>query len=181
VSKTYLAAAALAFSTLPLSATAQTALYQFILTGAQEVPANTSPASGFAKLVVDADTDIVTLQLAAMNLSGALTNIDLRAAPAGSDGTSVASMFSCCGGSLTLYGSPLPNSLQYIYQRGLGLQLDTMIIAAPYNYYLNVSTTAYPDGELRGQLAPVPEPGTYALMAIGVGLVGAAVRRRRPS
>jgi hypothetical protein len=30
-----------------------------------------------------------------------------------------------------------------------------------------------------GSVAPVPEPGTYALMAAGVGVVGGVARRRR--
>ena len=41
-------------------------------------------------------------------------------------------------------------------------------------WYLNLHTDAFPDGEIRGQV--VPEPGTLALLAGGLGLL--AVRRR---
>ena len=38
---------------------------------------------------------------------------------------------------------------------------------------------AYADSYLSGGLAAVPEPSTYALMALGLGLVGLTMRRRR--
>lgn len=33
--------------------------------------------------------------------------------------------------------------------------------------YLNIHSTAYPGGEIRGFLTPAPEPGTWAIMALG--------------
>lgn len=51
-------------------------------------------------------------------------------------------------------------------------------IAAGQAYY-NIHTSSFPGGEIRGQLAGVPEPGTWAMMILGVGLAGLALRRRR--
>jgi hypothetical protein len=45
--------------------------------------------------------------------------------------------------------------------------------------YLNIHTVAFPGGEIRGFLTPVPEPGAWALMILGFGLAGATLRRRR--
>jgi len=44
--------------------------------------------------------------------------------------------------------------------------------------YLNIHTTSFPTGEIRGFLAPVPEPETYALMLGGLAVL-ATLRRRR--
>lgn len=38
--------------------------------------------------------------------------------------------------------------------------------------YLNIHSTFSPSGEIRGFLEPVPEPGTYALMAVGLAMIG---------
>ena len=45
--------------------------------------------------------------------------------------------------------------------------------------YINLHTDLYPSGEIRGQINPIPEPSTYALMLAGLGLVGLATARRR--
>lgn len=45
--------------------------------------------------------------------------------------------------------------------------------------YFNVHNGQFPAGEIRGQIAPgVPEPASWAMLIIGFGLVGHAVRRR---
>lgn len=38
-------------------------------------------------------------------------------------------------------------------------------------WYVNVTTGNFPDGELRGQIQPVPEPSTWALLATGAALL----------
>jgi hypothetical protein len=45
--------------------------------------------------------------------------------------------------------------------------------------YFNIHSTTFPPGEIRGFLQPVPEPGTWALMGLGLAAVGGLARRRR--
>jgi hypothetical protein len=49
--------------------------------------------------------------------------------------------------------------------------------------YINIHTSAFPGGEIRGFLAAVPEPSTWAMMLIGFLGLGFAFRtsRRRVS
>ena len=46
-------------------------------------------------------------------------------------------------------------------------------------WYVNIHSSLYGGGEIRGQLLPVPEPEAYAMMLAGLGLIGAHVARRK--
>jgi hypothetical protein len=45
--------------------------------------------------------------------------------------------------------------------------------------YINIHTTNTPGGEIRGQIAAIPEPGTLELVGAGLAGLGAARRMRR--
>jgi len=44
--------------------------------------------------------------------------------------------------------------------------------------YFNLHTSVFPGGEIRANLGAVPEPASWAMMVVGFGLVGSAIRRR---
>jgi hypothetical protein len=45
--------------------------------------------------------------------------------------------------------------------------------------YFNIHTSSFGGGEIRAFLHPIPEPETYALMLLGLGVVGWAAKRRK--
>ncbi len=47
------------------------------------------------------------------------------------------------------------------------------------NAYLNIHNATYPGGEISAQLHAVPEPSTWAMMLLGFGGIGLAMRRSR--
>jgi len=147
---------------------------QATLTGSQEVPPVSTGASGV--LFGSYDDVAKTINLA-ITINGILqsdiTGSHIHRAPAGVNGPVIFNIG--------------PGSSYAV----LGSQLIKVIAGAPFpaaeeanllsgNTYINIHTSAYPGGEIRGQIAAlpvVPEPATMAGLGIGVALL--ALRRRR--
>lgn len=187
---TLASAAALA---LALPATAHESIYASMLTGSAEVPPNASPGWGNARITID--FDLVTMRVEA-------TFADLM-------GTTTASHIHCCAAAgatagvatqlPTFTGFPLgvmAGSYDHTFDMTMASSYNPSFISAnggtvsgAFNAlvagldggmaYLNIHTSSFPGGELRGQLALVPEPATWALMLAGAAAVGAAARRQR--
>ncbi len=184
--KSTIAAAALSALLLPLTAQAVTTVYNVSLSGAQEVPSVATLASGTFQLTVDDVLDTVSFGLAALNLSGAVSGTHIHMAPMGANGGVVFNMLTAGNfdslGPIMAGPFALPNSFTVSGSNKSVGSLADMINAAPWNFYVNLHTLpSFGGGEIRGQLAPVPEVGTYAMMALGLGLLGFVARRRRAS
>ncbi|MBL8489165.1 MAG: PEP-CTERM sorting domain-containing protein [Rhodocyclaceae bacterium] len=65
------------------------------------------------------------------------------------------------------------------FQIGYG---TTLTLGAAGHIYAAVNDTYYPNdtGAFRVEVTPVPEPGEYAMLLAGLGVIG-AIRRRRPT
>lgn len=67
---------------------------------------------------------------------------------------------------------------------GLGITFASITPALAVTYSLVTTLdgdSLYGNGEIRGQLLPVPEPATDASLLAGLGLIGLRLARRKPS
>lgn len=167
-----------AAATLALAAPAQAGTFVFstILSGAGE-PVPTSLATGASVVSFDdaADTVTVLLSFAGLANSSPFGHIHCCTTTAGAGGSGVALGF-----------TPLPAATTGSYVNVFSLApaaFDSLLAGATAGKaYVNIHTPGtYGAGEIRGFLAPVPEPGTYALMLAGLGVLGWVAKRRQPA
>ena len=168
-------------------------VYKTTLAGTNENPANASPGTGQATLTFDTAAHTMTLSVTFQDLTAptVAAHIHCCAAPPTNAGvaTTTPSFIGfpigvTSGNYLNVFDLTQLSSYNTPFVNGSGGTAATAEAAlfAGLNSgqaYLNLHTTAFPGGEIRGHFAAVPEPGTWALMITGFGLVGAAARRRR--
>jgi hypothetical protein len=106
------------------------------LTGSQEAPPNTSPATGIARVTVNVGQSSVCWDLAVRKLEGHITGAHIHKGPPGENGPIVVPL------------SPSTGNLS----KGCKTVTRTLadeIMAHPGSYYVNVHTSKFPDGEIR--------------------------------
>ena len=150
----------------PLAAQAATLSFGGPLSGAQEVPANASPGTGSVLLVVDTATRAWTLTGGFDGLIGNSNNAHIHgpAAVGVNAGVVVGLAFTSGTTSGSISGAGTFTVPQ-----------DDALLSELY--YVNLHSTSFPGGELRGQLMLIPEPATATLGLLG--FAGWCARRRR--
>lgn len=151
----------------------------FDLSGLQENPANASPATGLATLLLDTDSGDFTLDYSYTGLIGTVTVAHFHQAPAGVNG-GVVYWLAATGAPnnlpTTLLSPSFLTGVSADSGSGTGTFSPALVAAAlAGNLYINIHTTAFAGGEIRGQV--VPTPGAAALLGLGSLIV--VGRRRR--
>lgn len=183
--------------TLPAaSADAAVLVYEAALSGPNEAPPNASPGTGFTTVFYDDVAHTLRVQIAFSGLIGNTTasHIHIITDPALLTGPVFTQTPSFSGFplgvqsgtydhtfDLTLASSWNPATLNGALFSGNVAAMEAYFATGLQQArgYLNVHTTVFPGGEIRGFLTPaVPEPATWALLLLGFGLVGATLRRR---
>ncbi len=149
-----------------MGGTARAASLQFeaFLDGLQETPPNASPGYGSAMLTLNDVTGAWTLTGTFDSLISTTNAAHIHgpAAPGASAAVIAPLTYSIGVTSGTLSGSGTFTAPQMAdLQNGL--------------YYVNLHTQLFPGGEVRGQFAGVPEPGSLVLLACGAAGLAAVV------
>jgi CHRD domain/PEP-CTERM motif len=152
----------LALAAAVFTANAATITFNAILTPGQEVPASVgSRASGLGSVVLDDVADTITVNESWTNLAApaTLSHIHGPAAP----GSNAPVLFPFSGVPNVVSGS-IPQQVFSITAAQIA-ELEAGL------FYMNVHDSVFPAGEIRGQLAPIPEPESVALLGLGAVLI----------
>jgi len=149
------------------SASAAILTFEANLDGLQEVPPNGSPGFGLGDFTLDTTTSNITVTTGTyQDLLGGATAVTLNDAAIGFNGPIAVILTLDTPGAAT--GTFSGNGL---------LTPGQVADLLATNFYVNIRSQVYPNGEIRGQLFQVPEPSS--IMLVGAGLAGLIVVRRR--
>lgn len=178
-----------------LPAQAHETVYQALLLGTSEIPTAVTPGTGIATVTMDFDLLTMHLQVTFAGLVGTTTasHIHCCTVTPGAANVGVATQTPSFAGfplgvTSGVYDHTFDMSLASSYNAAfitanggtVGSAFNALVAGMDSgNAYLNVHTSAFPGGEIRALLTPVPEPETYALMLSGLGVLAFAARRRR--
>lgn len=167
--------------------------YDAILSGPGEAPPNASPGTGFGLIVIDNILNTMTVDISFTGLTGTTTASHIHCCIDPPGATGVATTTPTFAGFplgvssgtyhavLDLTNASSWNPAYISANGGTPLTAEAALLAgiAAGQAYLNIhSAPTFGGGEIRGFLAPVPEPSTFAMAGLLVA-AGIAARRYR--
>lgn len=166
--------------------------YSAFLTGGNESPPNSSPGTGFARVTIDLAVQTMLVDVTFTGLVAGDTASHIHCCTTvpltGTAGVAtITPTFTGFPGGVTS-GSYLHTFLlndagtynpAFITAMGSLANAEAALVAglAAGTTYLNIHSTTFPGGEIRGFLVPIPEPST--LLLAGAALASLALLRRR--
>jgi len=115
-----------------------------VLTASQETPPTTTPGFGNATVTFDATRSNITVTITVANLGAAINNFHIHEGAAGVAGPVVINLIGLGG---TFVGGTMTGTFP------VASDVALRMVQNPGNFYVNVHTTAFPAGAVRGQLA----------------------------
>ena len=168
------------------AANAATAFYGS-LSGAQETNPNASTATGYGTATLSADMNMLTVNVAWNGLSAPAAAAHIHCcALLGANGPVAVDLDPApfiTGSAMKIFDLTLASSYGggFLAAAGGTAALARTRLINGLNggtAYFNIHNSNFPAGEIRGQIAAVPEVATWGMMIAGFGLVGASMRRR---
>jgi hypothetical protein len=170
--------------------------YQAFLDGPSESPPNASPATGFAQVTIDLALHTLQIDVSFSGLTGTSTASHVHApttTPLSGTANVATQTPSFSGFPLGVTSGTYSHMFDttqtstwnsaYVTANGgtaAGAEAAFAQALADGKAYLNIHSTTFGGGEIRGFLLPVPEPATIALFVVGgAGLIVTARKSRR--
>ena len=187
-------AGCLVVSVAAMPAAAHEAVYTTFLDGSSEALPNASPGTGMARVTIDFDLVTMRVEESFSGLLGNVTAAHIHCCTA-VPGVSTAGVATMTPTFLDFPSGVTAGTYDHIFDMTLASSYNAAFITASggtvsgaFNAlvagldagtaYSNIHSNIFPGGEIRGFLAPIPEPETYAMLLAGLGMIGAVARRR---
>ena len=182
-----------AITAVPAAATEL--VYTGKLSGASEAPPNTSPGSGSVTVTIDTDHTTMRVQESFSGLTTNTTAAHIHCCTVAPD-TGTAGVATTTPTFTDFPLNVMAGSYNHTFDMTSTSSYNPAFIAASGGSvsgafaalvagldngtaYSNIHTTAFPMGEIRGFLAPVPEPETYSMLLAGLAALSMFLRRKQ--